>query len=66
MVHVTFPRRLIMNETGHIHPAGDVRHILPEPGNQGCKVLVLLKINEKNAKQNPLCLVLLLSYSTVL
>ena len=32
MVHVTFPRRLIMNETGQIHPAVDVTHILPEPG----------------------------------
>ena len=40
-----------MDETGHIHPAGDVRHILPEPGNQGCKVHVLLKITEKNAKK---------------
>ena len=32
MVYVTFPRRLIIDETGQIHPAGDVTHILPEPG----------------------------------
>ena len=25
-------RHLIMNGTGQIHPAGDVRHILHEPG----------------------------------
>ena len=57
MVHVTFPRRLIMNETGQIHPAGDVRHILPGYGFtilQGCKVLVLLKINEKMQNKSTL------------
>ena len=70
MVLVTFPRRLIMNGTGQIHPAGDVRHILPEPG------MVLPKIRDakywcslksmKKMQNNPLCLVLLLSYSTLL